>query len=80
VAVGFAVGPEAGLAVLDGVADDPRLAAGHQLPAVRADFYRRLGRRDEAAEAYRAALARVGNAPERSFLRRRLTEVSPPPG
>jgi RNA polymerase sigma-70 factor (ECF subfamily) len=76
VAVGFAAGPEAGLAVLEAVADDPRLTGGHQLPAVRADFYRRLGRRDEAAEAYRAALARVGNAPERAFLRRRLAEVS----
>ena len=76
VAVGFADGPEAGLAVLDGVAGDARLARGHQLAAVRADLLRRLGRADAAAAAYRDALARVGNGPERAFLRRRLAEVT----
>jgi RNA polymerase sigma-70 factor (ECF subfamily) len=82
VAVGFAAGPEAGLAVLEGVADDPRLARGHQLPAVRADLYRRLGRTAEAAAAYREALERAGTAPERAFLCRRLAEAggSPDPG
>jgi RNA polymerase sigma-70 factor (ECF subfamily) len=36
---------------------------------------RRLGRRAEAAAAYRAALALVGNQPERRFLARRLAEL-----
>lgn len=76
VAVGFADGPGAGLAVLEAVADDPRLARGHQAAAVRADLYRRLGRNGDAAGAYRDALTRVGNAPERAFLRRRLAEVT----
>ena len=44
VAVAFAEGPAAGLAVLDAVADDPRLARTHLLPATRADLLRRLGR------------------------------------
>jgi len=34
----------------------------------------RLGRRDEAAAAYRKALELVGNDPERDFLRLRLAE------
>jgi RNA polymerase sigma-70 factor, ECF subfamily len=80
VAVAFAEGPEAGLAVLDAVAADPRLARGHQLPATRADFLRRLGRADEAAAAYRSALSRARTAPERAFLTRRLDEITRPAG
>jgi RNA polymerase sigma-70 factor, ECF subfamily len=76
VAVSFAEGPAAGLAVLDAVAGDPRLARTHRLAATRADLLRRLGRRDEAAGEYRAALALVRTAPERAFLERRLAEVT----
>ena len=76
VAVAFADGPAAGLAVVDAVAADPRLARSHRLPATRADLLRRLGRTDEAAEQYRAALALVRTSAERSFLQRRLAEVT----
>jgi len=78
VAVSFAEGPAAGLAVVDAVADDPRLARTHRLPATRADLLRRLGRSGEAADAYRAALPLAGTAPERAFLQRRLAEVESP--
>jgi RNA polymerase sigma-70 factor, ECF subfamily len=74
VAVSFAAGPAAGLAVLAPLADDPRLARGHHLPAARADMLRRLGRGAEAAAAYREALGRAVTAPERAFLARRLAE------
>jgi RNA polymerase sigma-70 factor (ECF subfamily) len=80
VAVSFADGPEAALAVLEPVAADPRLARGHQLSAIRADFLRRLGRREEAAADYRTALARARTAPERAFLSRRLDDLSRPAG
>jgi RNA polymerase sigma-70 factor (ECF subfamily) len=43
---------------------------------VRADLLRRLGRREEAAAAYRDALALVTNEAERRFLERRLAEVA----
>ena len=78
VAVAFAEGPEVGLALLDDVADDPALRSWHYLPAARADLLRRLGRREEAAAAYRSALALVSDGAERAFLRRRLAEVEPP--
>lgn len=56
VAVGKALGPEAGLALIDGIADDPALAGYHFLPSVRADLLARLGRTAEArAELLRAA-------------------------
>ena len=76
VAVAFATGPAEGLAVVDAVADDPRLARTHVLPATRADLLRRLGRRDKAAAAYREALALVRTGPERAYLERRLREVA----
>jgi RNA polymerase sigma-70 factor, ECF subfamily len=76
VAVAFTEGPEAALVVVDAVADDPRLARTHLLPATRADLLRRLGRPDEAADSYRAALAMARTGPERAFLERRLDEVA----
>ena len=76
VAVAMADGPEAGLRLVDRLAAHGALADYHLLPAARADLLRRLGRRDEAADAYRAALALVSNDADRRFLEQRLTEVS----
>jgi len=78
VAIGFAEGPGAGLKVLDGLSDEPQLAAYSYLPSARADLLRRLGRTDEARAAYRRALALTDNAVEREFLRARLDETGPP--
>jgi RNA polymerase sigma-70 factor (ECF subfamily) len=47
----------------------------HLLHAARADLLRRLGRHEEAAGAYRRALALAPNPVERAFLERRLSEV-----
>jgi RNA polymerase sigma-70 factor, ECF subfamily len=74
-AVAMAEGPEEGLRRLDALATGGTLAGYHLLPAARADLLRRLGRLDEAAAAYRQALALVGNDAEGRFLRRRLTEL-----
>jgi RNA polymerase sigma-70 factor (ECF subfamily) len=74
VAVAMVDGPEAGLALLDALAADRRLAGYHLLPAARGDLLRRLGRTAEAADAYRQALELAGNGPEQAFLRRRLRE------
>jgi RNA polymerase sigma-70 factor (ECF subfamily) len=72
VAVSEVDGPAAALELVDGLALD-RYYLFH---AIRADLLRRLGRDKEAAEAYRAALVRTENAPERRFLQRRLGELS----
>ena len=72
VAIAMAEGPERGLALVDAI----ELPGYHLLPAARADLLRRLGRRDESAEAYRAALSLVTNDAERRFLEHRLAEVS----
>ena len=75
VAVGFAQGPEAGLAALDALADEPQLATYGYLASARADFLRRLGRPAEAAVAYRRALELTDNAVEAEFLAARLAEA-----
>src|SRR5216683_1901851 len=46
------------------------LDGSHLFHAIRADLLRRLGRNDEAAQAYDAAIARTENAVERDFLMR----------
>jgi len=71
VAIGLARGPLAGLAALDAI-DASALREYHLLPAARADFLRRLGRRAEAASEYRRALGLADNAREQAFYERRL--------
>ena len=44
--------------------------------SARADLLRRLGRTDEARDAYRRALALTEDGPERRFLERRLGETA----
>jgi len=75
VAVAQAYGAQAGLPLLDDLDARGELPAYHLLPAARADLLRNLGRFEEAAAAYRRALALVANEPERRFLERRLAEV-----
>jgi RNA polymerase sigma-70 factor, ECF subfamily len=76
VAVGMADGPAAGLAAVDSLASSGALSGYYLLAATRADLLRRLGRRDEAAAAYREAMAQAPTAVEKNFLGRRLLEVS----
>ena len=76
VAVAMADGPEAGLRLIDRLTARDTLSGYHLLPAARADLLRRLGRREEAAEAYRAALELVSNDADRRFLEQRLAEVT----
>ncbi len=75
VAVAMAHGPQAGLAIVDGLTAAGDLESYHLLHAARADLLRRLDRPDEAAQSYTRALELVANDSERRFLDRRLREV-----
>jgi RNA polymerase sigma-70 factor (ECF subfamily) len=72
VAVARAEGPEAGLALLDPIDELPRY---HLLHATRADLLSRLGRSDEAADAYRRAHELAVNPADRRFLAGRLAAM-----
>ncbi|HEX6328406.1 MAG TPA: RNA polymerase sigma factor [Jiangellaceae bacterium] len=78
VAVAMADGPDAGLAMVDALAESGELTDYHLLPATRADLLRRLGRHSEAAAAYRIALDLAPTDAERRYLARRLAESGRP--
>jgi RNA polymerase sigma-70 factor (ECF subfamily) len=71
VAVAEAQGPAAGLEIVDRLP----LEDYRYLHATRGELLRRLGRTDEARDAYRRALALAHNEAERRLLERRLAEL-----
>lgn len=70
VALARVAGPEAGLALLDGL--DDVLPSSHRLPAVRGELLARAGRADAARAELGLAVERCGNEAERAHLRARL--------
>jgi len=75
VAVAESEGPQAGLDIVDCL----DLEDYHYLHATRAELLRRLGRTQEARDAYGRALARVHDDAERRLLERRLAELGRAP-
>ena len=76
VAIAMARGIEHGLDMIDRLGETGELKDYHLYHAARADLLRRLGRTAQSAEAYRRALDLVANQAERSYLDRRLAEVT----
>lgn len=74
----MADGPEAGLALLERLAAAPELPDYQPFHAARADLLRRAGRPNEAAVAYRRALAGAPNEISRRYLERCLAELTDP--
>lgn len=78
VAVAMRDGPDAGLSLVDEIESAGNMARYHLMHAARADFYRRLGCRDDAIAAYEQALALTSQGPEQQFLQSRLDELRSP--
>jgi len=68
IAVAMVQGPAAGLALVDTIAADGRLANSHRLDAVRGHLLELAGDRDAAVAAYLAAANRTTNRAERHYL------------
>jgi RNA polymerase sigma factor (sigma-70 family) len=68
VAITMAFGPEAGLELVDSLADEPALRGYHLLPSVRGDILVRLGRPIEAREEFERAANLCNNERERKLL------------
>jgi RNA polymerase sigma factor (sigma-70 family) len=68
VAVTMAFGPEAGLELVDSLADVPALRGYHLLPGVRGDILARLGRLAEASEEFERAAELCENARAREVM------------
>ncbi|NUT35979.1 MAG: RNA polymerase sigma factor [Hamadaea sp.] len=76
VPLAMTAGPQVALAEVRRLEAEGGLDGYQYLPAVKADLLRRLGRPEEAAQAYRRALELTGNDAERAFLAARLAELA----
>lgn len=74
IAVAELDGPDVGLAEVDRLSD--ALDRYHAFHATRADLLRRLGRSDDAREAYDRAISLAGNPAERAYLTRRRDQLA----
>jgi RNA polymerase sigma-70 factor, ECF subfamily len=68
VAIGMAVGPAAGLEVVNPLENDPALRNYHLLPSVRGDLLKKLGRMEEARAEFERAASITRNVRERNLL------------
>jgi predicted RNA polymerase sigma factor len=76
VAVSMALGPGAGLELVDGLQNDPALRSYHLLPSVRGDLLKKLGRLQEARAEFERAAAMTRNAREQELLLQRARECA----
>lgn len=76
VAAGMAFGPEAGLAIVEPLRDEPSLRSYHLLPSVFGDFFFKLGRFGEARAEFERAAGMAQNARDRELLLKRASLCS----
>ena len=76
IAHSMAVGPEAGLRLVDEIADADALRDYAPLPAARGDFLFRAGRLAEAGSAFKAAAALTRNRGKEPFSSHGLTPAT----
>ena len=77
VAVGMAEGPQAGLAIADGLVHEPALKTYHLLEACAATCCTSSAAYEEARAAFEAAAALAGNRREQDLLKRRAAAAGP---
>lgn len=76
VAHAYAFGPEAGLAIVDRLVEEPPLETYHLLPSVRGDLLQKLGRTEEARAEFERAASLTKNGRERQLLLERAAALS----
>nr|WP_238351376.1 DUF6596 domain-containing protein [Kribbella shirazensis] len=75
VAVAMTQGPDAGIAIVERLADDRYLGDHHRRLSVLAHLHELAGRPDLAREHYVAALDRTRNTAEQNYLRDRIAHL-----
>ncbi|GLY50249.1 sigma-70 family RNA polymerase sigma factor [Lentzea sp. NBRC 102530] len=76
VAVGMAIGPEDGLALLQPLLDDPAMRRHHRTHAVRAHLLEMAGDLAAALDGYRRAAALATGLPEQRYLNSRISRLA----
>jgi RNA polymerase sigma factor (sigma-70 family) len=79
VAVAMVRGPRAGLDLLTGLENDPRIVAGHRFHAVRAHLLELAGDRDGARQGYLDAAHRAASLPHQRYLNSRAARLTGSP-
>jgi RNA polymerase sigma-70 factor (ECF subfamily) len=74
-AIAMRDGPEAGLALIDAILVRGDLTDYHLAHAARGDLCRRIGRVEDAIDAYKRALELATQEPERRFIEKRLEQL-----
>jgi RNA polymerase sigma factor (sigma-70 family) len=77
IATAMVHGPDKGLALLEALDRDERMADHHRLHAVRAHLFERAGNLAKAVEHYRAAASRTASTPERDYLLMKADRLAP---
>ncbi|GAA3150452.1 RNA polymerase sigma factor [Kribbella aluminosa] len=75
VAVAMTEGPDAGIAIVEGLADDRYVGDHHRRLSVLAHLHELAGRPDRARANYLAALERTRNTAEQNYLRERIAHL-----
>jgi len=78
VATAMVEGPNAGLTLIDTLAQDGRLKGHYRIDAVRAHLHERLGNRDLALEHYQRAAELTASLPERNYLLTKAARLANP--
>jgi predicted RNA polymerase sigma factor len=77
VAIGMASGPAVALPFVEALAQHPQMQRYHLLHAVRGDLLGKLGRADEARQAFERAAELTANERERALLAERARAAGP---
>lgn len=75
IAAAMVHGPAHGLALVDALDRDARIAGHHRLDAVRGHLYERIGDRASAIAAYQRAAAKTTSTPEQHYLMTRAARL-----
>lgn len=75
IAVGMYKGAEEGLLLIDKLLDENELKSYHLIYSAKADFSQKLGKLNEAVEAYEAAISLTNQKAEERYLHKKLAEI-----
>ncbi|MDX6262168.1 MAG: hypothetical protein QOH84_3856 [Kribbellaceae bacterium] len=75
VAIAMLQGPQAGLALIDDLAKDPRLTNHHRVSVARAHLLEQAGDLPQALTAYLTAARQTTNLPEQRYLNQRAARL-----
>lgn len=75
IAVGMHKGPESALSIINNLLEENKLANYHLIYSAKADFSTRLGKQEDAVNAYKRAIELTKQIPEKRYLENQLSQI-----